>query len=75
MLVKLTPGGSGGSWTQTLDLEMIRQMFYHCATTADQKNSKNLDTTIMTITSLFKMTILITLKQVILLLTVFIYFY
>ncbi len=41
---------------------MIRQMFYHCATTADKKNSKNIDTTTISITSLFIMTILMTLK-------------
>jgi hypothetical protein len=29
----LSPGASGGSWTQTLDLKMMRQVFYHCTTT------------------------------------------
>jgi len=27
----LALSGSGGGWTQTLDLAMMRQVFYHCA--------------------------------------------
>jgi hypothetical protein len=28
------PGACGGGWTQTLDLEMMRRVFYHYATAA-----------------------------------------
>jgi hypothetical protein len=28
----LSPNASDGSWTQTLDLKMLEQVLYHCAT-------------------------------------------
>jgi hypothetical protein len=27
---------SGNVWTQTLDLKMLKKLFYHCATTVEQ---------------------------------------
>jgi hypothetical protein len=27
----VSPGGSGSGWTRTLDLGLMRRVFYHCA--------------------------------------------
>jgi hypothetical protein len=36
----VSPDASSSSWTQTLDFDMMRQVFYHCATILGACNIK-----------------------------------